>query len=1662
MIESMKLHLIAFYLCLAFTMAARASDNILLIIADDFGLDASAVFNTSPGASLAPTPNIASLAANGVKFTNAYSYSVCSPARSSVLTGRFGFRTGTANVTGGTTSNNSLKAAEFTLPDAFAANSGLNYQLKHLGKWHLGGTSTAPCLIGGWPSFSGALIGEITDYVNWTKVTGSGASASSSTVTTYATTENVNDALAFISTQTTAGKPWFTWLAFNAPHTPYHKPPNSLCPTYASLSGTAADITANQQSYYNAAIEAMDTEIGRLLAGVNLNTTTVIFIGDNGTPNATLQTPYPATRGKATLYEGGIRVPMIIRGPGVVSPGRSSAVLTNVVDLYSTILDLAGINIASTVPPTSVLDSQSLLTVLQNQSVTRVRTFDDYWDLASPTLTNSGRIIRDAQYKLIRLKAGSDLFYNLTADPYEGTNLIEGGVGSMTVPQQTAYNSLVAQLGSYNTAPTVSNIAGQNIAPNTATAAIPFTVGDGELSTSIVSVTGASSNTTLVPTANVVIGGSDANRTVTVTPATGQTGTSTITVSATDGIFTTDSSFVLTVAVPTPPTITSITTNPATPTHTDTVTVSADVQPSSGRALTNVQLTYSTGTVTTSTVFSETMGTSAGAWTTAGNLGTDNPWTVTFPGGPPNPYTQTTAANTGTGNLHGMEFNRGSTNFTDKFITTTNAINAAGATGYVEFYIATANLASGIGWTFQTSPDGTNWTTRLSETAGASHVYQLYRYDLAASERVSTLKLRFQFAGNATVNPASKISLDFIKVVTTTGSGPVILAMTGATGGGVFSATIPAQISGTPVTYTITATDSAAGVTTSSGNSYTVGTALPVLTVTPATGLTSSGNQGGAFSPSSAAYTLTNTGMGTMSWTAGKLAAWLTLSPSSGTLAAGANASVTVSINATANTLGIGSYNDTVTFTNNTNAAGNTSRAVSLTVNSSTPPAAPALGALPAFSQGASKTVSWPAVAGATSYTFEVSATSSFNSVHASQTVTSPTASFSNLVNGVTYYYRFLATNNIGSSTYSNVVSSTQDTVAPLVAITSPASGTSTATNTITVIGTGSDPVSGIGKVTVNGVTASTSNNFANWSITVPLGFGTNGITAVAYDGAGNVKTTTPVLVTLTAAQTYNPLIIPEVITGTTFDLNLHTATKQLLAGAVTNTYAYNNMLFWGPTLIMNKGDWVQMNVTNSLTDTTTTHWHGFHIPAIMDGGPHQTIPAGTTWKPSFKVDNNAGLYWYHPHLHEFTQQQLTRGGGGLIIIRDPEEAALNLPRTYGVDDIPLALTSRRFLTGGANTNQFATTNSAYGDYMVVNGTMNPQVTLPRQYVRLRILNAEIERSYNLGFSDGRTFYQIATDGGLVDVPIPLTRLVLAVGERTEILVDLTGSTEGSTLDLQSFNSGQTVDFPGSEPTTVGQFGSLLNNTTFNILRINVGPTTANPVTTRPATLKTNTFWAGADVTKDRALQITGGIGGATDWSFDNLPFSPSVINQTLNLNAVERWTITNNSGFSHSFHIHDIQFYMTGRTGGSNSGLKAFEAGWKDTLFIGRLQTVTFIAKFDGFASNTNPFMYHCHFSNHEDEGLMGQFVVVNNAVEDLAIASFTRTGSNNEISLAFKATPGTTYTLQYSPNMTTGSWTQIGSVTSDGTSANFTETDGTRLAQQRGFYRVTIPTIP
>lgn len=444
---AMPFVLMCFVVGLCTALPLRAARNILLLIADDYGNDSSSLYNTTgAGVTLPPTPALNALAAGGVRFTNAYACPVCSPTRACILTGRYGFRTGVGDtVEPGST--NQLSGSETTLPEVFAAQPTAGYALAAFGKWHLASGATSPNSIGGWPHFAGTIPGALQSYTNYAKIVNGVQTAGYSV---YATTDVVNDAVAWISAR--GSSPWIAWVAFNAPHTPFHVPPTNLH-SYGSNPAT-------NRLKYEAAVEAMDTEIARLLLAVNRAETDIIFMGDNGTPSQVVQSPYAAGKAKDTLYEGGVRVPLIINGPSVVSPGRIATQLVHAVDLFATILDLTDI----AAPSSLTLDSLSLLPVLQNQAVTRSRVYTEFFNTTTPA--SGGRVLRDERYKLILNESGTEEFYDLTNDPTETANLTAAGLSAT----QLAYRDrLRFEIGRHSTlvAPSVTaadNAAGSGFA----------------------------------------------------------------------------------------------------------------------------------------------------------------------------------------------------------------------------------------------------------------------------------------------------------------------------------------------------------------------------------------------------------------------------------------------------------------------------------------------------------------------------------------------------------------------------------------------------------------------------------------------------------------------------------------------------------------------------------------------------------------------------------------------------------------------------------------------------------------------------------------------------------------------------------------------------------------------------------------------------------------------------------------------------------------------------------------------------------------------------------------------------------------------------------------------------------------------------------------------
>jgi blue copper oxidase len=449
-------------------------------------------------------------------------------------------------------------------------------------------------------------------------------------------------------------------------------------------------------------------------------------------------------------------------------------------------------------------------------------------------------------------------------------------------------------------------------------------------------------------------------------------------------------------------------------------------------------------------------------------------------------------------------------------------------------------------------------------------------------------------------------------------------------------------------------------------------------------------------------------------------------------------------------------------------------------------------------------------------------------------------------------------------------------------------------------------------------------------------------------------------------AQTLIP--IPDTLSGSEIDLYLRDTAHVFFPGFITSTKAYNGS-YLGKTIILQQGQQVTLRVHNELNDTTTTHWHGLHVSAENDGGPHTMIMAGETWAPSFTVMDDAATYWYHPHLHEKTMTHVLEGAAGLIIVRDNEEAALTLPRTYGVDDIPLICQFQTF----NNTNRQIVLDDELDNAILVNGTINGRVQVPAQVVRLRLLNASSHRVFRFGLTGDRTFYQIATDGGLLSAPVSLTRLTLASGERAEVLVDLTGM-EGQTIFLRTFGNELAAGFPGG-PSMMGMPLGPLDNITSNVLEIQAVAPTSGAITTIPTSLVPVTMWPQAGATNRNIRFTAQPMNSMTNFFINNAKFDHEVINFTTELNRTEIWTLTNQTMMAHPFHVHGNSFYVLSVNGAPPP---ANWLGKKDVVMVPPMGgNVSILTKFEDFADPHMPYMYHCHILSHEDHGMMGQFII-------------------------------------------------------------------------------------
>ncbi len=498
-------------------------------------------------------------------------------------------------------------------------------------------------------------------------------------------------------------------------------------------------------------------------------------------------------------------------------------------------------------------------------------------------------------------------------------------------------------------------------------------------------------------------------------------------------------------------------------------------------------------------------------------------------------------------------------------------------------------------------------------------------------------------------------------------------------------------------------------------------------------------------------------------------------------------------------------------------------------------------------------------------------------------------------------------------------------------------------------------------------------------------------------------------------------LPIPPTIEGpNNYYLRMHDSTHVFYPGGKTiKTYGYDSNEVLGPTIIWHVGDVVQMHVENQLDEEATNHWHGAHLPPCDDGGPHQMIPKHTTWSPPpFRIMDPPCTMWYHPHLHMMTMEQVAKGLAGLIIIKDandPFEA--KLPHTYGVDDIPLIVQDKWLINDSSEIN----TNCSMGHGYCVNGVQDAVLTVPAQQIRFRILAGSSERGWMLGVMDSAAlakypndlqvlnsqgqdslnidssmaerFSLIATDAGYTAAPSPMGAVMMGPGERTEWVVDFSKALPGHVYYFVNFPEDLPSSIPGSSnPNSVpgcqsGKLAYGLNRTDSVptvLMKIVIEKQNGSPAPPIPKVFaKLNLPDTSKPYrTRYKHLYPYNSDPNAAPFSIDNTNFNPNVINDTVILGAVEDWQIINVSGVAHPFHIHDVSFIVTAINGRSgDSVIPAYLRGPKDVIFVQDDQTIDYITQFNDFYTAADPdscYMYHCHILDHEDGGMMHQFVVV------------------------------------------------------------------------------------
>lgn len=491
-------------------------------------------------------------------------------------------------------------------------------------------------------------------------------------------------------------------------------------------------------------------------------------------------------------------------------------------------------------------------------------------------------------------------------------------------------------------------------------------------------------------------------------------------------------------------------------------------------------------------------------------------------------------------------------------------------------------------------------------------------------------------------------------------------------------------------------------------------------------------------------------------------------------------------------------------------------------------------------------------------------------------------------------------------------------------------------------------------------------------------------------------------------ARTSRPLPLPPLIepdAAGVVKLKVQTGRHSFEEGSEAASAGVNGA-YLGPLVRLKNGETVTLSVENGMDEETTLHWHGLFVPSVLDGGPHNLIAAGTEWNPKITVNQPASFNWFHPHLHGNTARQAHMGIAGLMVVTDGRDSERGLPQDYGVDDIPLVLQDRRVIEGDKvyQPDIMDLMHGFRGNKLIVNGVVSPEANVPASIVRLRLLNGANARNFHVRLSDKRPLFVIASDGGYVGKPEPVERLTISPGERYEVLVDFSKG-EGADLLTYGNDSGgddlhimrfvvdtalkakittlpRSLDGPDApdERLSVKRRSFFFDERTAENMQLMMAKPSTGPQaghnmgdmdmgSMQPGAMDHDMHGARSSADAGLALEaLTSGV----EMAIAGKPFDMDRIDVEAKLGSWEIWDLTTKE-MPHPFHIHGASFRILSLNG---KAPPAHQSGWKDTALIdGKAEL---LVHFDRKAVKSHPFMFHCHVLEHEDVGMMAQFVTV------------------------------------------------------------------------------------